>query len=145
MQRAHSLYIFMHIKVYFHSGLILITCYWWWCLCCVSVLKLMSGFHDHFHHYINQHYVIWQNHDALHTDHLRGVKLLCTSCKIFALNLFLLYLWCVQFMRVSSSLLKEDRSAKVFLWYYIKVTLCNNLTLFEVWFYRQLVLVPSSN
>ena len=26
-----------------------------------------------------------------------------------------------------------------------KVTLCNNLTLFEVWFYRQLVLVPSSN
>ena len=27
----------------------------------------------------------------------------------------------------------------------IKVTLCNNLTLFEVWFYRQLVLVPSSN
>src|SRR4029434_5255509 len=26
-----------------------------------------------------------------------------------------------------------------------KVTLCNNLTLFEVWFYWQLVLVPSSN
>src|SRR4029434_7241739 len=26
-----------------------------------------------------------------------------------------------------------------------KVTLCNNFTLFEVWFYRQLVLVPSSN
>src|SRR4029434_4696255 len=27
----------------------------------------------------------------------------------------------------------------------IKVTLCNNLTLFEVWFYRRLVLVPSSS
>ena len=27
----------------------------------------------------------------------------------------------------------------------LKVTLCNNLTLFEIWFYRQLVLVPSSN
>ena len=26
----------------------------------------------------------------------------------------------------------------------IKVTLCNNLTLFEIWFYRHLVLVPSS-
>ena len=29
--------------------------------------------------------------------------------------------------------------------YIVKGTLCNNLTLFEVWFYRQLVLVPSSN
>ena len=29
--------------------------------------------------------------------------------------------------------------------YRFKVTLCNNLTLFEVWFYRQLALVPSSN
>src|SRR4029434_8219325 len=26
----------------------------------------------------------------------------------------------------------------------VKVTLCNNLRLFEVWLYRQLVLVPSS-
>ena len=30
-------------------------------------------------------------------------------------------------------------------WWSFKATLCNNLTLFVVWFYRQLVLVPSSS
>ena len=38
----------------------------------------------------------------------------------------------------------ETRNGGKGLWH-IKVTTCNNLTLFEVWFYRQLDLVQSSN
>ena len=51
---------------------------------------------------------------------------------------------CMSEVRVSVEWMFGD-IANHFKFMDFKVTLCNNFTLFEVWFYRQLVLVPSSN